>query len=422
MNDSITQRLLRELRDQLITNRKNRTHFLLEVAKLTGQIKQYMERQKAEIDTMGRKLIDELKENEEAWLSSLDRKFQEAESRQRSTEQILTTTKRIVERTRDVDFIQRYDQLQAVVQRAKKRCQAVQQNVTCEFIPLSKLGPLGRVKIISSLRKTIEFYDMGKASFQKRIASICPTSDSNAWIGYRKTLQLCYKDGMLGIKIEVDDIIISIAENSNETVFVACKTAVKVIGSKMVPKTCFHLSHEPSNIAFTEDDSLVICYKDARRVSIHSMKGKVIKDLDVRHFGYRFGARITDPWRLAINDNQDILVADCSSENIAIFDNVGEIKSSFRCNVFRKAIICCDQGLAYVADQKKDHIHVFSETGQLLQTIRAEGISGLWSMAVDRSGNLWLGSWNGAVKIYGRKWNQRFLLARFCSFINSPIN
>ena len=402
MNDNLTKRMLRESREHLTANRKDRTHLALDVAKVTGQIKQFMETQKAEIDSMGKRLIAELKEKEEACLSSLDRRYQEAEYRQRSAEQVLTTTKRIIERTRDVDFLRRYADLHTVVQKAKKHSQVVQQNVGCEFIPLLKLGSLGRVKLNVRLKKTIDFYDIGKASFQKRISCICPTSDSNAWIAYRKTIQLCYKDGLLGTQIELDDIIISMAENSYETLFIACKTAIKVLGSKLVQKTSFHLSHEPSSIAFTDDDSLVICYKDARRVSIHSMNGKVIREMDVRHFGYRFGARITDPWRVAINDDQDILIADCSSENIAIFDSQGEIKSSFRCNVFRKAILCCDQGLVYVADQKRDYINIFSETGQLLQSIRAEGISGLWSMSIDKTGNLWLGSWNGAVKIYGR--------------------
>ena len=65
----------------------------------------------------------------------------------------------------------------------------------------------------------MEFCDAGKATFQKRVYSICPTSDSRAWISYGKALQLCHKDGKLGIKIELDDMVISIAENSHETVF-----------------------------------------------------------------------------------------------------------------------------------------------------------------------------------------------------------
>ena len=86
-----------------------------------------------------------------------------------------------------------------------------------------------------------------------------------------------------------------------------------------------------------------------------------------------------------------------------MFDGLGDMKSTFRCNVFRRAIICCDQGLIFIADQRKDQIYVFSDTGQLLQTIRAEGISGLWSMNIDKGGNLWLGSLHGALRIYGRK-------------------
>ena len=52
-----------------------------------------------------------------------------------------------------------------------------------------------------SLRNALEFYDLGKATFHKRTYSICPTSDSTAWIGYGKTLQICHKDGKLGIKL-----------------------------------------------------------------------------------------------------------------------------------------------------------------------------------------------------------------------------
>ena len=403
LSDSNTNRLLRDLRDNLVSNRKEKVRLGLEISKITDEVKQYMDKLKADIDKMGMKLIEELKKNEESWLSSLDSKYQEAEYRQRSTEQIFTTSKRIIEQAKDVDFIRKYRQLKAAIQSTKKSSQPVLQCVSCQFIPLSKPGLFGRIKMNASLRKAVEFYDVGKATFQKRIYSICPTSDSTAWIGYGKTLQICHKDGKLGIKIELDDMVISIAENSFETVFIACKSAVKFIGSKLVPKTSFHLPHEPASIAFSDEDNLIICYKDARRVSIHSTKGKVIKELDVRHFGYRFGARITDPWRIGINENQDILVADYSSENVAVFDSSGEIKSTFRCNVFRRAIICCDQGLIFVADQRKDQIYVLSDTGQLLQTIRAEGISGLWNMSIDKAGNLWLGSLHGALKIYGRK-------------------
>ena len=96
----------------------------------------------------------------------------------------------------------------------------------------------------ASLGKAVEFYKSGKATFQKRVYSICPTSGSRAWICYGKTLQLCHKDGKLGIKIDLDDMVISIAENSHETVFFACKTVIKVIGSKLVPKhaSIFHMS------------------------------------------------------------------------------------------------------------------------------------------------------------------------------------
>ena len=403
LSDSVTGKLLRDLRDNLVSNRKEKARLGLEVSKITDEIKQHMDKLKANIDKIGTKLIEELKLNEETWLSSLDRKYQEAEYRQRSAEQILTISKRIIEMAKDVDFIRKYVQLKAAIQGTKKMSKPVLQCVGCQFIPLSKPGLFGRIKMNASLRKAVEFYDAGKATFQKRVYSICPTSESRAWICYGKTLHLCHKDGKLGVKIDLDDLVISIAENSLETVFVACKTVIKVIGSKLVPKTCFHIPHEPTDIAFNDEDNLIICYKDARRVSVHSTKGKVIKELDVRHFGYRFGARITDPWRISISENQDILVADYSSENVAVFDGSGEMKSTFRCNVFRRAIICCDQGLIFVADQRKDQIYVFSDMGQLLQTIRAEGISGLWSMNIDRDGNLWLGSMHGALRIYGRK-------------------
>ena len=403
LSDNVTGRLLRELRDNLVSNRKEKGRLGVEVGKITDEIKGHMDKLKANIDKMGNKLIEELKLNEQTWLASLDRKYQEAEYRQKSTEQIFTISKQIIEKADDVDFIKKYTHLKVAIHSTTKLSKPVLQCISCQFIPLSKPGLFGRIKLNASLRKAVEFYDAGKATFQKRVYSICPTSDSKAWIGYGKTIQLCNKDGKLGIKIDLDDMVISIAENSLETVYVACKTAIKVIGSKLVPKTSFHIPHEPSAIAFNDEDNLIICYKDARRVSVHSTKGKVLKELDVRHFGYRFGARITDPWRICISENQDILVADYSSENIAVFDGLGDMKSTFRCNVFRRAIICCDQGLIFIADQRKDQIYVFSDTGQLLQTIRAEGISGLWSMNIDKNGNLWLGSLYGALRIYGRK-------------------
>ena len=105
-------------------------------------------------------------------------------------------------------------------------------------------------------------------------------------------------------------MVISIAENSFELFFIAFKSAARVVGRKLVPNTCFHLPHEPASIAFNNEDNLIICYKDARRISIYSPKSKMIKELDVCHFGYTFDARITDPWRIGINESPDILIAD----------------------------------------------------------------------------------------------------------------
>ena len=75
LSDNVTRRLLRESRDNLVSNRNEKMLLGLEVGKITDEIKGHMDKLKANIDKMGNRLIDELNLNKEAWLASLDRKY-----------------------------------------------------------------------------------------------------------------------------------------------------------------------------------------------------------------------------------------------------------------------------------------------------------------------------------------------------------
>lgn len=129
-------------------------------------------------------------------------------------------------------------------------------------------------------------------------------------------------------------------------------------------------------------------------------KGKVVMDLDIRHFGFRFGIRINEPWKLAVSETGDIYLTDFTSEAIGVFDSNCEIKNAFESNVHRHASLCCDKGLLFIADYRQDCVQIYSQEGHALQTCQTQGLGAPSCIAVDKTGDLWLGCWNGLVRVY----------------------
>ena len=108
----------------------------------------------------------------------------------------------------------------------------------------------------------------------------------------------------------------------------------------------------------------------------------------------------------------DVCVTDCKSTtgDVAIFNNAGTLLAKIRTEgMAPRGVACSHQGLIYVCDFRSDRINIYSTHGHFLQTIvtSSHGLSGPLSVALDPSGDLWVGDWKRNVKIFSLKGSER---------------
>lgn len=403
LTDSTTKRAMRDVREYSKACVREKANIKSDVQNTINGIQVHIQALKNELDEIGKVMITEVIEKEISLMETMEANIELGERNEKASYASLETLKQIIDRTRDVDLINKYDSLKSVISEVKKSCKSPPAKcVRIKYKPLvhSLRSSVGRVHMDAFLKRPVHYVELGSLQLGKYISSIYPVDESKAWIAFRKYIQLCSKDGTLGIRIDIGEHVAGLDANSNGSVFIASKTSVKVLTTKMIVKLLFQLPHEPSDIKINERDFLIICFKDAKRLAMFDTKGKAVFEFDVRHFGFRFGLRINDPWKIAINENEDIYLTDYASENIGVFDSRCEIKSAFESNVYKHASLCCDRGLLFIADYKRDCVQIYSREGQILQTCQTQGVIAPCSIAVDKVGDLWIGSWNGLVKVY----------------------
>ena len=403
LTDSTTRRALRDAHEYTKTCLKEKANIQADVQTTVNSIQVHIQALKDELDKLGKDMITDVIEKEVSLVGTMEKNIEDAETREKASYASIETLRQIIDRTRDLELINKSNNLKSVISEVKKSCKPPPAKcVKVKYKPLvhSVRSSVGRVSMEAMLKRPVHYVELGSLQLSRSISCIFPVDGLKAWIAFRKYIQLCGKDGALGPRIDTGEHVYGMCSNSNGTVFTACKTNVKVITSKMNAKFLFQLSHEPSDLKINERDFFIISFKEAKRVALFDTKGRAVQEFDIRHFGFRFGVRINDPWKIAISETQDIYLTDFSSEGIGVFDSKCEIKYAFESNVYRHATLCCDRGLIFIADYKRDCVQVYSQEGQLLQTCQMQGIIAPCSIAVDKHGDLWIGSWNGLVKIY----------------------
>ncbi|XP_052253113.1 uncharacterized protein LOC127859647 [Dreissena polymorpha] len=405
-HDSGTRRVFREIRDNIKACQREKSVIEEDSQNTVRAIQAHIQNLKEELDAYGQKLIKEVLENESKAIATLGKKIDDGERNEKALKVSMATLKQISERLRDVDIINKYDSLKATITEAKRSSKSLPvQSVRIKYKPLiQSIKPLmGRIQTKTSLKKPLDYIEICSLNFQKFVSAICPIDENKAWVGYRKFIQLCANDGSQGTRVDMEETVVSIATTSSGAIVVCCKASVKALLNKPAHKVLFHLVHEPSDMVVNENDNLIVCFKEAKKVTVFSIRGKPLQEMDVRNLGFRFGFRMNDPWKLALDDNQNVYLTDYLSETIVVYDRYFELKTAFASNVYRNASLCCSRGLLFVADYKRDCVQILSESGDLLQTCQTSAIGSPSSIAVDKTGSLWLGSLSGQVKVYSKR-------------------
>ncbi|KAL4229155.1 hypothetical protein ACF0H5_012193 [Mactra antiquata] len=399
----VTAKSIRDIQDYVKACKREKSNVQNDVQNTVQSIQLHVGALKDELDQFGKTMIKDLIEKETTITDKLDKNIQEAERRDKATFVSMETLKQIVDRSRDLEIVNKYKNLQKVIVDVKRYGKPPPAtSIRFKYKPLvNTIGPAtGRLRVDAFLNKPVQYIESGAMQFNKCVTCIFPIDHTKAWIGYRKYIQLCGKDGTYGIRVDCQEIVSAIDANLHGTIFIACISTMRALTSKMTTKYLFNLSHEPSDMKINDKDQFIISFRDAKRVATFDAKGKALHDFDIRHFGFRFGIRINEPWKMAVSEREDIYLTDFSSEAVGVFDPQGEIKNAFETKIYRHASLCCDRGLLFIADYKRDCIHAYSQEGHLLQTCHTPGIYAPCSIAVDPSGDLWVGTFNGQTKIY----------------------
>ena len=263
------------------------------------------------------------------------------------------------------------------------------------------LGKVGvRVFLVNSLEATLSHTH----TFPAAVQAIRPISSEQAWVGYLNHLQLCSKRGYPGQKIDVGGDIHDLCLDEKGDLLIACQNSVKLLKQNLL-QTLFTLQEPLLGISCRKDGAIVACVRN--RVIVYNKQGIHMSELKCNGVG-----ELKMPYKVVTSVTGDVCVTDCKSTtgDVAIFNNAGTLLAKIRTEgMAPRGVACSHQGLIYVCDFRSDRINIYSTHGHFLQTIvtSSHGLSGPLSVALDPSGDLWVGDWKRNVKIFSLKGSER---------------
>lgn len=263
---------------------------------------------------------------------------------------------------------------------------------------------IGRVGTRVFFKDPLQFDLMSVIQFDAGVNSICPIDSTKAWIGYQNCLQLSFKDGDKGEKIQLDEDIQDLAVDESGNVIIACHSSVKCMDENGDVTTLFKCPSVPHGIGCRSDGLIVLSLDEGRHIRLCNKKGEVISELNDGN-----QADLKMPYKIAVNVNGDICVSDYQSSygDVVIFDSAGLPKARLRTDgMAPRGLACNNQGHIFVGDFRSDRVNVYSVHGHFIQTaVEADerGLSGPLSVAVDAVGDLWVGDWKRKVRIYNTR-------------------
>lgn len=263
---------------------------------------------------------------------------------------------------------------------------------------------IGRVGTRVFFKDPLQFDLVSVTQFDAGVNSICPIDSTKAWIGYQNCLQLAFKDGDKGEKVQLDEDIQDLALDHSGNVIIACQSSVKSMNEDGEVKTLFKCPSVPHGIGCRSDDLLVLSLDEGKHIRICNKNGEIISELNDGN-----QADLKMPYKIAVNVNGDICVSDYQSSygDVVIFDSAGLPKARLRTDgMAPRGLACNGQGHIFVGDFRSDRVNVYSIHGHYIQTaVDADerGLSGPLSVAIDAAGDLWVGDWKRKVRIYNTR-------------------
>ncbi|KAL4228318.1 hypothetical protein ACF0H5_013749 [Mactra antiquata] len=368
------------------------------------RIHEYVKHLKSMIDARAETMIRSIIESKERHSAELSRQ-------KKSIEDFITQIHDCIKQHRQtIDWLSFYDaNSRKKVERSMKDLihlsdQISAENVHIRFItkPLcdGTLDIMGKVGVRVFLERPLTCELFSAYRCPSAVHSICPINSNEAWIGYQKYIQLYSKTGTRLCKpIDMGEDVHDIASDTHGKVYIACHSNIKLLNESNNFTTLFHCAKTPQGIAVQKNGNIVTC--NGSDVVIYNPEGHVVST-----FGGASTSDIKMPYKVYINTNDDICVSDyqSSSGDVVVFDASGKVKAKMRTDgMTPRGVACSKQGIIYAADFRSDRINMYSANGHFLQTAVTSsmcGLSGPLSIAVDPSGDLWVGDWKRTVRVF----------------------
>ena len=368
------------------------------------KIKDHVAKLKAKIDAKAEILLRNVQESKTRHCCELKRQENDLVVYTRYATDSIKAIRKVLQDAKQPDNEARLKLEDDMKNLVKLSEQIVEENVHVRFNvkPLTENvidSVVGKVGVRVFLERPLKVNLQRTLLFPASVLSICPVSANQAWIGYQNYIQLCSKTGQRSQTIDMTDDVHDLSLDEKGNVLVACHTSIKLLTPNYHVRTMFSCEQPVQGISCTQDGHIVACVGTS--VAIFDRTGNSIMELSDSSLG-----EIKMPYKVRVNSNGDICVSDYQSNagEISIFDSSGRAISKIKTDgVAPRGIAYNRQGLIYVTDFRADRINVYSRHGHFLHTLintGTNGLSGPLSVALDQSGDLWVGDWKRRLRIY----------------------
>lgn len=242
------------------------------------------------------------------------------------------------------------------------------------------------------------------------VTGISPMVDGTVWIclGNDQVIEHCSQQGTLlsstDIYLPLDDIV----GCKDGKVFISCNSGKKIITINTLGngKTFIRTDYCTRGLALDEKENCMVCLteKDAffdTSSNVDSCVSCVSSGREIRT-----SLRSKDiqyPARIAINNDQSIVISDWIQLAVFVFKNNEEVgcykgNPDIADDFIPRGICCTADGDIIVVDISTNCLQLLSYNGAFKRVLsELETIEAPWSVAVDGKNNLWIGTQNGQI-------------------------
>ncbi|XP_052769813.1 uncharacterized protein LOC128209690 [Mya arenaria] len=252
------------------------------------------------------------------------------------------------------------------------------------------------------------------------VTTMCPANDEDVWVVWQwgPQIHLVDKNGnvkkTISVGVKVDDIC-----THGDTLVVSSHEAkcIKILDNNHEVIKTISMDLVPRGVMFNDSNELVTCcvqnlhHKkgDTSTVMVTNVEREEQTELPCRE-------HLVQPWRVAVNVNDDICVSDRNKGQVLIFDHEGTLKTSYsgpdndtRHALAPHAIVCDKYGQILIVDYTNHTVHVLDPLGRfrgfLIMDTELEkraifmGTSSPFAITVDSVGDVWVGNKFGYLTV-----------------------